>query len=432
MTPPPEVAAAPDGADTAGTADTGMFRSLRVRNFRLFFLGQSVSQAGTWVQMIAQTLLVLKLTNSGVALGLVTACQFLPILLLGPWAGLVADRVDKRRLMLATQSTMMVLAFTLGLLTITGHVGVVQVYLLAALTGVANAFDNPTRRSFVTQMVPTDHVANAVSLTSALMTGSRIAGPALAGLLITTVGHGWCFLLNGATFVAVLIGLARMDTSDLRMSPLLPRGKGQVREGLRYVQAHPELRTPLLMVAVVGTLAFNFQVLVPLLATRTLEGDAGTYTLLSSLMSAGSLGGSLFVARRTSIDLRLIVAACAAFGMATAVFSISPNLAVALVAIVAVGATGLAFMSSCMTVIQLRSDAVMLGRVNALYTMVFLGSTPIGGPIAGWVAEHLGIRAGLGMGAAATLAAAAWGWHLLRDSDARARVTDEAPVALAD
>jgi MFS family permease len=427
MTPPPAVEATPE------TTTPGMFRSLRVRNFRLFFLGQSVSQAGTWVQMIAQTLLVLKLTGSGVALGLVTACQFLPILVLGPWAGLIADRVDKRRLMLGTQATMMVLAFVLGALTITGHVGVAQVYLLAGLTGVANAFDNPTRRSFVTQMVPTDHVANAVSLTSALMTGSRIAGPALAGLLIATVGYGWCFLLNGATFVAVIVGLLRMDTSDLRVSPPLPRGKGQVREGLRYVRARPELRIPLLMVAVVGTLAFNFQVLVPLLATRTLEGDAGTYTLLSSLMSAGSLCGSLFVARRASIDLRLIVAACAAFGVATAVFSVSPNLAVALVAIVAVGATGLAFMSSCMTVIQLRSDAVMLGRVNALYTMVFLGSTPIGGPIAGWVAEHVGIRAGLGLGAAATLAAAAWGWRVLQRNGVPGRRDDEAAsVAFAD
>jgi MFS family permease len=383
--------------------------------------------------MIAQTLLVLKLTDSGVALGLVTACQFLPILVLGPWGGLIADRVDKRRLMLGTQATMMVLAFVLGALTITGHVGVAQVYLLAGLTGVANAFDNPTRRSFVTQMVPTDHVANAVSLTSALMTGSRIAGPALAGLLIATVGYGWCFLLNGGTFVAVIVGLLRMDTSDLRVSPPLPRGKGQVREGLRYVRVRPELRIPLMMVAVVGTLAFNFQVLVPLLATRTLGGDAGTYTLLSSLMSAGALCGSLFVARRASIDLRLIVAACAAFGVATAVFSVSPNLAVALVAIVAVGATGLAFMSSCMTVIQLRSDAVMLGRVNALYTMVFLGSTPIGGPIAGWVAEHVGIRAGLGLGAAATLAAAAWGWRVLQRNGVPGRRDDEAAsVAFAD
>ncbi len=411
---------------------TGMFRSLRVRNFRLFFLGQTVSQHGTWLQLIAQTLLVLKLTSSGVALGLVTACQFLPMLLFGAWAGLVADRVDKRRLMMATQTTMMVLAFVLGYLTLRGSITVGLLYVLAALTGTANAFDNPARRSFVTEMVPPEHVANAVSLTSALMTGSRIAGPALAGVLIATVGHGWCFVVNGASFVAVLAGLALMRPAEYRSTVPAPRGRGQVREGVRYAWNRPELRAPLVLVAVVGTLAFNFQVLVPLMATRTFSGDASTYTLLSSVMSVGSLSGSLFVARRTSVDLRFTVVTCTAAGVAMTAFSLAPTLLLALPAILAVGATSLAFMSAANTIVQLRADPAMRGRVNALYAMVFLGSTPIGGPIAGWVAEHAGVRAGLGMGALATLLAATWGWWLLRTREPEAAPAREPMAAFAD
>ena len=285
---------------TLAAKDT--FRSLRGRNFRLFFAGQAVSQTGTWLQFVAQTLLVLRLTGSGVALGLLTAVQFLPILVLGAWAGVVTDRVDKRKLMTVTQTAMMAIAFALGILVLSGHVTVGLVYLGGFLTGLVNAFDNPARRVLVNELVDERDVANAVSLNATLMTGSRMIGPALAGLLIATVGIGWCFLLNGVSFVAVLTALYRMDPTAMRPGVRAPKGeKGQLRAGLRYVWANESLRVPLLMLAVVSTLAYNFQVLTPLLAVRTLGGSDTSYTLLAAVMSVG-LGHRVAVAGPAGAD----------------------------------------------------------------------------------------------------------------------------------
>ncbi len=244
------------------------FRSLRTRNFRLFFVGQLISQTGTWLSMVTQTLLVLHLTSSGVALGLLTAFQFGPMLVLGAWAGAVADRADKRRLLITVQTLSMLQSFTLGAVVLSGHASVGTIYALAAVHGVLNAFDNPARRSFVVEMVSDDDLPNAVSLNSAVMTGSRVFGPALAGALVVTVGYGWPFVIDGLSYVAVIAGLVLMRPAELNRTVPMARARGQVREGLRYIRSEPVLFVPLVMMAIIGTLAFNFSVTVPLLVER--------------------------------------------------------------------------------------------------------------------------------------------------------------------
>ena len=390
-------------------ATSETFRSLHHRNFRLFFTGQSVSQVGHWLTMVAQTLLVLDLTGSGVALGVLAAAQFGPVLVVGPFAGLVADRSDKRRLLLVVQSLAMLQSFGLAALAFLGPPPVAAVYAVALLGGLALAFDNPARRSFVVEMVPPEDIGNAVSLNSALMTGSRVVGPALAGLLVTTVGFGWCFLLDGVSYLAVLAGLGRMDPSQLRPAPVTPRGKGQVREGLRYARSRPELFVPLAMMVVVGTLAFNFQTVLPLFATRDLGGSKITFTLLMSVLSAGSFLGALWTARRRAITVRAVSGGALAFGAALALLALVPSTPVAFAVGFLVGVSSIAFMTASTAIVQLRALPSMRGRVLALQAMVFLGSTPIGGPIVGTVAEHYGARYSIALGAAGALAAGAWG-----------------------
>jgi MFS family permease len=392
------------------------FRSLRNRNFRLFFGGQLISQVGNWLTMIAQTLLVLKLTDGGLALGILTACQFAPLLLLGAWTGLVADRSDKRKLLLVVQTLAMAQSFVLAALAFSGDPPLLALYAVALAGGFAVAFDNPTRRAFVVEMVEEDDVQNAVSLNTALMTGSRIVGPALAGLLVTTVGYGWTFLVDGISYIAVLAALWRMDTTQLRAAPVQARGRGQIREGLRYIRSVPELRIPLLMMTVVGTLGFNFQVVIPLFVTDTLGGDDRAFTLLFSVLSAGSFVGALVAARRRQVDLRAVALACAGFGAALSVMAAAPSLVAAFPAAVAVGFTGVAFMTTSTAIMQLRASPTMRGRVLALQAMVFLGSTPIGGPILGWLCDLTSPRVGLLVGGVATLAAAGWGLARARTS----------------
>ncbi len=280
------------------------FRSMHVRNFRLFFSGQLISQVGNWLTLVAQTLLVLKLTDSGIALGFLAAAQFGPVLVLGPFAGLFADRSDKRRLLLVVQTIAMAQSFTLAALAFTGNPPVIAVYLVAVIGGCTVAFDNPARRAFVVEMVPEADVHNAVSLNSALMTSSRVVGPALAGLLVATVGFGWCFLADGLSYLAVLLGLYLMRTEDLRPAPVTPKAKHQVREGFRYAHSLPQLFVPLIMMAVVGTLSYNFQTVFPLFTTRDLHGNGTTFTLLFSVVSVGALVGALATARRTTISVR--------------------------------------------------------------------------------------------------------------------------------
>lgn len=385
------------------------FRSLHVRNFRLFFSGQLISQVGNWLTLIAQTLLVLHLTKNGLGVGLLTAFQFAPVLFLGPWAGLVADRSDKRRLLLIVQSLAMGQSFLLAALAFSGHPPVAAIYGVAMLGGFTMAFDNPARRAFVVEMVPQADASNAVSLNSALMTSSRVVGPALAGLLVSTVGFGWAFLADGLSYLAVLAGLYLMRTSELHPAPATPRGKGQVRDGLRYARRMPDLWVPLVMMAVVGTLAFNFQTVIPLFNRRDLHGTDATFTLIFSVISVGSLVGALATARRKTIEVHHLVVASAGFGAAMLALAAVPNLAAAFPVGFFVGLGSIAFLTASTAIVQVRADPSMRGRVLALQAMLFLGSTPIGGPILGTICDTLGARSGLIVGGAAALGAAAWG-----------------------
>ncbi len=390
-------------------AATDTFKSLHVRNFRLFFSGQLISQIGNWLTMVALTLLVLKLTDNGVAIGFLAAAQFGPVLLIGAWAGLIADRSDKRRLLIIVQSIAMAQSFALAALAFSGSPPLWAIYSVALVGGFTVAFDNPARRAFVVEMVPEADMNNAVSLNSAAMTSSRIFGPALAGLLVVTVGFGWAFLADGLSYIAVLIGLSMMRKSELRPSPITERAKGQVRAGLRYARSVPDLFVPLVMMAVVGTFAYNFQTVFPLFVTRSLGGSDTTFTLLLSVTSVGALVGALATARRKTIDVRMVALTSLGFGAAMALMTFAPSIALAFPVALLVGLGSIAFLTASTAIVQIRSDPMMRGRVLALQAMVFLGSTPIGGPIVGWISENIGPRYGVAVGAVAALGAGVWG-----------------------
>jgi MFS family permease len=408
------------------------FRALSVPNFRRFYAGQLVSVSGTWMQTVAQGWLVLKLTGSGVALGLVIAAQFLPMLVLGPWTGLVADRAAKRRLLLLTQSTAGVLALILGVLTLSGAVQLWMVYVLALGLGLVTAFDMPVRQTFVVEMVGPDLLANAVTLNSVLMNAGRLVGPALGGVLIAAVGIGWCFVLNALSYLAVLGAVASMNTSALNTVAPASRAKGQVREGFRYVWARPELRTPLLIMAVLGTLSYEFQVSLPLLAKFTFDAGAPGYGLLMSAMSLGAIVGGLAVAAVNNATHRKLGFAALALGSSTLVASALPSLGATLVMLPIVGASSIAFISMGNALLQLSSAPEMRGRVIALYGVAFLGSTPVGGPIIGWVGQTFGARWSLAVGglAAVTVALAAWP-SLRRANEATRASSSPAPATPA-
>jgi MFS family permease len=390
------------------------FRSMGIRNFRIFFGGQFISQVGNWLTLVAQTLLVLQLTGSGFKVGLLTACQFAPVLLFGAWAGVVADRADKRKLLIIVQVLAMAQSFALAALAFSGHPPLLAIYAVAFCGGCTVAFDNPARRSFVTEMVPESHVANAVSLNTAIMMSSRIFGPALAGLLVSTVGYGWCFTADGLSYIAVIIGLLMMNPAELRPAPLASRAKGQIREGLRYVRTVPDLWIPLIMMAVVGTLTYNFQVVMPLFVKQTLHGGNGTFTLLYSVISVGSLVGALVAARREVVTVPMVVSASLIFGVAMCVFAGAPTLGIAFPLGVIVGAASVWFMTSSTAIMQLKAEPERRGRVLALQSIVFLGSTPIGGPIVGLVCQVFSPRVGILLGGVAALGAAAYGRMAIR------------------
>ena len=384
------------------------FRSLRSRNFRLFFAGQLVSQAGTWMQSIAIIWVVYKLTNDGFSLGLATAAQFFPVLVLGAWGGVVSDRVDRHKLMIVTQIGFLIVAAAFTVLAFTDRMNLPVIYTLSAVYGVITAMDNPARRALVVEMVDQVDVANAVGLNSALMTGSRVVGPAVAGVLISTVGPQWAFLVNTITFVAILAALLLMDRSALRSPPVVPRKKGQLVEGLRYTWANRELRLTFILLAVIGTMAFEYQVSLPLLAERSLGGGSGTFTLLYSLMSVGSVLGALVVARRTEIRAKFLAQAAIWLSLCTMALAYAPNSTLAAIAVVPTGFAMVFLLSGSNAVIQLLAAPQMRGRVLSLTAVVFLGSTPIGGPIVGWIGEHLGARAGVAVGGVSSLLVALW------------------------
>jgi MFS family permease len=383
------------------------FRSLGVPNYRRYFVGQVVSISGNWMQNVAEMWLIVKLTGSGVSVGLTAGLQFLPILLFGAWGGLLADRFPKRTLLTCTNLAMAVPASALWLLTVSHSVVVWMVYAEVLLRGVINALDNPARQAFVVEMVGRDRVVNAVALNSVIVHSSRIVGPALAGVVIAVLGVGQCFAFNAATFLVMIVALRLMDRAQLHTPPPRPREPGALRVALRYVRDTPELRVPLLMMTVVGTISFNFQVLLPLLASFTWHGTASTYALLTAAMGVGSVAGALAAGARGRVTPRLLVLASLAFGVAELLTAIAPTLPLQVAALPFVGAASVTFAAGVNSSLQIAVEPVMRGRVMALYSVVFLGSTPIGAPLVGWLAEALGPRAGLLAGATAALLAAA-------------------------
>lgn len=397
----------------AATLRGQTFAALVVPNFRRYISGQAVSLIGTWMQTIAQSWLVLQLTGSGTAVGTVVALQTVPILLLGPYGGVIADRVDKRRLMIGLQTMMGLLALVLGTLTITGAVELWHVYALAVLLGLNNCFEQPARQSFLLEMVGADNLRNAVSLQSVLASAARTVGPAVAGIVIAAGGLGFCFMLNAASFVAVVVSLVRLDVSALRPSPPTGRAKGQLREGLAYVRRSPSLAVPLMMMALVGCLTFEFQVVLPVVAEKVFDGGAAAYGFLTAAMGVGAVLGGLAVATWGRTGVRPMVFTALVFGILMAVAAVAPSLGVLIGVMIFVGALSTAFTATTNSSLQLEAAPNMRGRVMALFSVAFMGSTAIGGPVAGWVSEEWGGRAGLALGAAACLVATVMGLFIL-------------------
>ena len=390
------------------------FAALAIPNYRRYIAGQSISLIGTWMQMAAQSWLVLTLTGSATTLGVIVALQTLPVLLLGPYGGVIADRVDKRRLMVALQIAMGVQALVLGILTVTGAVRLWEIGALAALLGLNNAFENPARQSFMLEMVGAESLRNAVSLNSVLVNVARVIGPAVAGVLIATVGEGVCFLVNAASFVAVVASLTTLDRGAIFPSTPSGREPGQLREGLRYVRSTPELGVPLLMMALAGCLAYEFQVTLPVMARQGLHAGATGYGFMTAAMGVGAVVGGLFVAAKGRTGLPTLVVAATAFGVVLVFAGLAPSLPVELFALALAGGASISFMATGNSTLQLNAAPSMRGRVMSLWFVAFQGSTPIGGPIVGWVMAEAGARAGLGLGGVSCLVVALLGLVAMR------------------
>ncbi len=391
------------------------FASLGVRNYRLFFTGQVISVCGSWVQRIAQSWLVLQLTGSGSALGLVTALQCLPIFVLAPYGGVLVDRFSKRRLLFATQGISAVLALILGALVATGEIRLWMIYVIAFLLGCVNSVDNPARQSFVYELVGMETLRNAVTLNSLETNLSRVIGPAIAGVLIVRIGLAPCFILNGLSFIAVLWSLWHMVGSELHSGVLVKARKGQIREGFAYVHKTPIIFAILVMMGIIGTFTYEFQVTLPLLAQFTFGGDAFSYAALMSSMGAGAAIGGLFIAGgHARMSLRGLT--FATFGFAVAMFAVSasPTITMASLGMVAMGVFSIMFTSLCNSRLQIESAPTMRGRVMSFWSVSFQGSTLVGAPIIGLIGEDAGPRWGIFLGGVAALAATVFGLHVLR------------------
>jgi MFS family permease len=396
------------------------FAAMAVPNYRLYLAGQATSLVGTWMQMAAQAWLVLTLTHSATDLGLIVALQTLPVLILGPYGGVIADRVDKRKAMIGLQAMMGIQALTLGLLTVTHSEHLWEIGALALILGLNNAFENPARQSFMLELVGSEHLRNAVSLNSTMVNVARILGPGIGGLMIAAVGTGWCFLFNAVSFIAVINSLTRMDRTALTPLTPSPRAKGQLRDGLRYVRHEPKLALPLAMAAIVGCLAFEFQVSLPYMASHGLHVGSAGYGFMTAAMGVGAVIGGLGMAARGKIGSYALIIAALAYGVTMTFSAIAPDLALELVALAFVGGASVVFMSMTNATLQLRAAPEMRGRVMALWFVSFQGSTPIGGPIVGALMASYGARSGLGIGAVACFAVAAAGALTLRNLRARA------------
>lgn len=405
--PGADSAPAPAAHDSTPPAPKqSMFSSLKIHNYRLFFTGQVISNTGTWMQRIAQDWLVLTLTGSSAAVGVTTALQFLPMLLFGLYGGVLVDRLPKRPLLLFTQSAMGLTGLALAALTLTGHVQVWHVYVTAFVLGLVTVVDNPARQTFVSEMVGPRQLANAVSLNSANFQSARLVGPAVAAVLISAVGSGYAFLINGLSFAAPLAGLLMMRMGDLHKAPRTPRGKGQLREGLRYVAGRPDLIWPIVLVGFIGTFGFNFPIWLSAFADKVFDGGPGMYGTLNTLIAAGSLAGALLAARRGAGRLRLLVAAAAAFGVLEIVAAFAPSVWIFAVLMVLTGMFGLTVNVTANSYVQMATEPQMRGRVMALFMMVFTGGTPLGAPLLGWITDAYGARTGFAVGGAISLLAA--------------------------
>ena len=376
------------------------FASLDIRNYRIYAAGAFISNIGTWMGRVAQDWLVLtELTNhSSTALGIVTGLQFLPFLLLAPFAGMIADRYPKRRILAITQTSLALSSLALGLLVITGSAELWMVYGIALFSGIATAVDNPARQTFVSEMVPRDKLANAVALNSASFNAGRLVGPGVAGLTIAAFSTGWTLLLNTLTFVAVLFALSAMRKSDLRPAPPLARGKGAIREGIAYVRSRPDIKLVMALVFVLGTFGMNFQITTALMATKEFGKGPQEYGLLGSVMAIGSLTAALLSARRARPRLAVLLVALVGFTISSGLAAMAPTYPLFALALVPVGLTALTALTTANAMVQLSVDPAMRGRVMALYMAIFMGGTPLGAPLIGWIGDVAGPRWTVGIG----------------------------------
>lgn len=396
------------------------FVSLRHRNFRLYFIGQTVSNTGNWLTNIALTLLVLRLTGSGLHVGLLAGCQYGPMLVFSAWAGAIADRLNKRRLLLLTQSLEMAQSTGLAVLAFLPHPPVIGFYALALAGGTFLAFDNPLRRSFVSEMVPVQDIPNAVVLYSTIVNLSRVFGPALAGLLIVTLGYGWCFTVDAASYVAMLICLHSMRESDLYRPRRRPNERAPVRAGLRYVRSIPVLWISFAMLTIVGMLSYNFSVTLPLYVVDVLHGTDRTYTTLYSVFSIGAVVCALVIAPRSLVRLRHAVFGAFALGITLLVLAATSSVALALPVVLFVGMASILYMTSTTALVQVEAKQEMHGRVLSLQTMLMFGPMAVGGPLLGWLADTLGGRAPLILGGVACLVAGTFGYVVSGDQRRKA------------
>ena len=379
-----------DPDHSAASSKVSTFAALQIHNYRLYFAGQFISNSGTWMQRIAQDWLVLEITGSPLAVGITTALQFLPMLLFGLFGGLLADRYNKRNLLLFTQAVMGLLAAALAVLTLSGHIEVWHIYAIAAGLGMVTVIDNPARQVFVNEMVPTRLLRNAVSLNAGTFQMARLVGPAIAGMLIAAVGSGWAFAINAVTFIATIAALLAMDTSKLTPSQPAPREKGQLREGIRYVAARPQLMWLIILVGLIGTFGYNFAIILSAYAKNVFHSDADVFGWLNSAMAIGSVAGALLAARRATVGMSFMYLTCGAFSVMLLVLGFTPWLLPFAGLLIITGFVSVTFNTTANATVQLSADPQMRGRVMSIYMLVFTGGTPIGGPVVGAITDAWG------------------------------------------
>lgn len=404
------------------------FDSLSIYNYRLYFYGQSFSMTGMWMQSVAQGILVLILTGSGTALGIVTALQTIPVLVLGAWGGVMIDRYPKRSILYVSQAASCLLGLSLGLLIVTDSIELWMVYISAFINGLIKVVDNPARQTFVREIVGTDHLTNAVSLNSMTINLARVAGPAIAGILIAGVGIGTCFVIGGLTHIAVIITLTMMRASELQPAKMVTRARGQMAAGWNYVREEPIIRNVLIMMVIIGTFTYEFAVVLPLLAEFTFRNGASGFAALTSAMGVGAVLGGLYTAGKRRSSARALVKSAALFGGSVMLVACAPTFSLAIAGMVIVGFFSINFTSLGNVTIQLASRPDMQGRVMSFWSIAFLGTTPIGGPLMGAVGEHAGARVALLIGGVAALVAAGVGVLTARQQDRSSEHFQDSPA----